>query len=242
MSDFPIIDQLALLNGDSQYSKDNFKRIGNSVIVSPVEAVGDLIPANALIGLGFFEPDAQMAPTTDVQRNPILVQNPMGGPPVTLLEDASDISIVYENVEPVTADKYIDALHLGGSPTAVAGVGGGTVTINPFEPGASILARLFVLRLLEGAGAEKRFELLVHLRAAIQADGFGEYEGRTTRNFRIPVQAYGGTLTSAALKAYAPQMSSYGAIFKGTVADLPALWENLKTEGVASAVAPEETP
>ena len=238
MSDFPTIDQLALLNGDSQYSKDNFKRIGNSVIVSPLEAVGTLIPANALVGMGFFEPDAQMAPTSNVQRNPIPVQNPMGGPAITLMEDASEIEVVYESVEPVTADQYIDALHLGGSPKVMAAVGGGTVTINPFDPGASILARLFVLRLLEGTGAQKRFELLFHPRAAIQADGFGEYEGRTTRVFRLPVQAYGGELTSELLAEFTPQLSPYGAIFKGTVADLPTLWDALKTEATAAPATP----
>lgn len=235
MSDFSYIDALNVKNKDSQFNADNFRRVGNFVLVSPLAAVGALILPADWVGLGYFRPDAQLAPTTDVQRSPILVQNPQGGQPITLLEDTTDVSAIYETIEPVTADEYIQALHQGSVPVALTDATLNGSTISPFEPGASIEARMMVIRITEGSAATKRYELFWHPRVALQSNGLGDYEGRATRIFRVPVRQWGGQFEAdGVLAAFGNAKGDMGAVFQGPINELAALVTALKGEAAAA--------
>lgn len=233
MSNYAQIDAFGLLNQDSQFDVKNFKRLGAFVMVSPTSAIGTLIPKNGWVGFGYFAPDAEIAPTTDVQRNPILVRNPMGGPPVTLMEDISDVSAIYETIEPVISDEYIQALHQGSVPTDLTGATVPGSTMSPFQVGASIEARYILIRISEGATeADRTYEVYWHPRVALQNNGFGTYEGRDTRRFRAPVRTWNGALVSAELEAAA--LSDMGAIFLGPLSELTELITILKAEAAAA--------
>lgn len=236
MDQYALIAALALGNQDTMFSRDNFRRVGNTVILSPTSAMGDLLTPDTFYGLGYFEPDAQIAPETDVQRSEITVQNPQGGPPVVLMEDVSEVSAIY-TIEAVTPDATVQALHLGAVPTPLTDATVDGSTISPFEVGMSVEARMMVIRILEATQAGQRYELLWHPRVAVQNDGFGEYEGRTTRQFRIPVRTWLGDFTAAGkLATFNGRKSGMGAIFSGPIDELAALVEILKGEALPQGV------
>lgn len=242
MDQYAILAALALGNADTMFSVDNFSRLGNTVIVSPTAPLGTLVRPDTFYGLGYFEPDAQIAPETDLTRDEILVQNPEGGQPIVLMEDVSDVSAVY-TVETVTPDDVVQALHMGSVPTLLADATVNESTISPFEVGMSIEARMMVIRITEAKrDGSRRYELLWHPRVALQNDGFGEYQGRTTRQFRIPVRTWQGAFTAGgALAAFNGRKSGMGAIFNGPIEELPALVEILRGEALPAA-APAATP
>lgn len=236
MDQYAILAALALGNQATMFSADNFRRVGNTVILSPTAAMGTALRPDTFYGLGYFEPDAQIAPETDVTRNEITVQNPQGGQPIVLMEDVSEVSAVY-TVEAVTPDMAVQALHLGSVPTALTDAAVDGSTISPFDVGMSVEARMMVIRILEANASGQRYELLWHPRVAVQNDGFGEYEGRTTRQFRIPVRTWLGSFTqSGELAQFNGRKSGMGAIFSGPIDELAALVDILKGEALPQGV------
>lgn len=230
------IDEIGLKNRATMYDVDNFKRAGNTFLFSPKRALGTLIAAGDWVGFGYFRPDFQLAPTTDVQRTEIKVQDPQGGPAFTLIEDITEVTAVYETIEPVTPSAEVRALHKGAVPTMVNGAGLTGVTISPFTAGASIEGSAMAIRILEDAagGEEQRFELFYHQSIALQSNGYGDYEGRSTPIFRAPVRSGSTSLTDAGLlNAYEGSVSGMGAYFEGPVSSLAALINALKSESDA---------
>ncbi|MDO4244565.1 MAG: hypothetical protein Q4C89_00890 [Deinococcus sp.] len=230
------IDDIGLKNRATMYDADNFKRAGNTFLFSPKRPLGALIAAGDWVGFGYFRPDFELAPTTDVQRTEIKVQDPNGGPAFTLLEDITDITAVYDAIEPVTPSPEVRALHKGAVPTAVQGAGLSGVTISPFTAGASIEGSAMAIRVLEDAvgGTEQRFELYYHQGVALQSNGYGNYEGRSTPIFRAPVRSGATTLTDEGLlAAYEGSVSNLGAYFEGPISALAPLVKALMTESAA---------
>lgn len=231
------IDEIGLKNRATMYDADNFKRAGNTFLFSPKRDIGTLIAAKDWIGFGYFRPDFELAPTTDVQRTEVKVQDPQGGPIFTLIEDTTEVTAVYESIEPVTPSAEVRALHKGAVPKMLTGVAGlaGT-TISPFAPGASIEGSAMAIRILEDApgGAEQRYELYYHQSIALQSNGYGNYEGRSTPIFRAPVRSGATTLLDTGLlDAFEGSVSRMGAYFEGPVSELAAMINALKGEADA---------
>lgn len=227
------IDEIGLKNRNEMYNSDNFKRAGNTFIFSPKSSIGTLILKGDWVGFGYFRPDFQLAPTTDVQRTEIKVQDPQGGPSFTLVEDTTEVSAIYETIEPVTPSAEIRVLHKGAVPKLITAAGLEGTTISPFMAGASIEGSAMAIRILEDAvgGAEQRFELFYHQSIALQSNGYGDYEGRSTPIFRAPVCSGATTLTDQGLLAdYEGSISGLGAYFEGPVSELAALVNALKGE------------
>lgn len=236
------IDDINLKNRTSMYDVENFKRAGNTFLFSPKSDIGTLILKGDWVGFGYFKPDFQLAPTTDVQRTEIKVQDPQGGPAFTLLEDITEVSAIYEAIEPVTPSTEIRVLHKGAVPKVLTGVAGleGT-TISPFTAGASIEGSAMAIRILEDAlgGPEQRYELYYHQSLALQSNGFGDYEGRSTPIFRAPVRNGATTFVDTGLlDDYESSISGLGAYFEGPVSELATLVNALKGESAQFDVTP----
>lgn len=232
--------KVGLKNFADMYLNDNFKRAGNTFLFSPREDIGTLLQKGDWVGFGYFRPDFQLAPTTDVQRTEIKAQDPNGGPDFTLTEDVTEVSAIYEAIEPITPSAAVRALHKGAVPTAITSAGLTNVTISPFTVGASIQGSAIAIRILEDAvgGAEQRFELYYHQSIALQNNGYSDYEGRSIPSFRAPVRNGATTLTDTGLLAeYEGSISGLGAYFEGPISELAALIIALKGESAELDVA-----
>lgn len=208
----------------------NLSREGRQVFVSPLSAVGD-IAVTDWVDLGLFPPGEKVSPTNNVTREPIRAQDPAGGPDLLLVEDVTDVTAVYDNIPILTPDEYVRRLHLGSAPTAMTGDLTGA-TISPFDPGASILARMILVRRHKASG-DPVYKVYWHPRVALQNNGEGDNQNKETVQFRVPVQSFIGELSDA-LDAYAPSISPLGAIFSVPASKLDALLDILKAEAPAA--------
>lgn len=221
---------LVAKNSTTARQAANLTREGRQVLLSPLEAFGTILAATEWADLGLFPPAEKVAINTNVTRESIKAQDPNGGPDLLLVEDTTEVTATYDNIPVLTPDETVRALHVGSVPVAMTdALAGGT--ISPFAPGASIPARMIVIRRHQG-GADPLYKVYWHPRVAIQNNGEGDNQNRETLQFRVPVQSYLGDL-SVALDAYSAQVGPMGAIFTIPASKLDALLDILKGEAAA---------
>lgn len=218
-------------NSSTARQSKNLSREGRQVFVSPLVDVGDIDVAD-WVDLGLFPPGEKVSPTNNVTREPIKAQDPAGGPDLLLVEDVTDVTAVYDNIPVLTPDEYVRRLHLGSTPVAMTEAALAGTTISPFDPGASIPARMILVRRHKASG-DPIYKVYWHPRVALQNNGEGDNQNKETVQFRVPVQSFTGTL-SAALDDYAPSISPLGAIFSVPASKLDALLDILKAEAPAA--------
>lgn len=221
---------LVAKNSTTARQAANLTREGRQVLLSPLEAFGTILAATEWADLGLFPPAEKVAINTNVTRESIKAQDPNGGPDLLLVEDTTEVTATYDNIPVLTPDETVRALHVGSVPVALTDtLAGGT--ISPFAPGASIPARMIVIRRHQG-GPDPLYKVYWHPRVAIQNNGEGDNQNRETLQFRVPVQSYLGDL-SPALDAYSAQVGPMGAIFTIPASKLDALLDILKGEAAA---------
>ncbi|MFK7601887.1 hypothetical protein ACI3L1_06710 [Deinococcus sp. SM5_A1] len=222
---------LVAVNSTTARLAANLTREGRQVLISPLEAFGTILLATDWADLGLFPPAEKVAINTNVTRESIKAQDPSGGPDLLLVEDTTEVTATYDNIPVLTPDETVRALHVGSVPVALTDPALTGGTISPFAPGASIPARMIVIRRHQG-GADPLYKVYWHPRVAIQNNGEGDNQNRETLQFRVPVQSYLGTL-SAALAPYSAQVGPMGAIFTILASQLDALLDILKAEAAA---------
>lgn len=217
---------LEVVNSDTALLASNLSKEGRQVLFSPVEDFTGITEGD-FVDLGYFPPDATIAPVSNLTRTPVTAQNREGGPPVTLANPVTELDVTYE-IPVLTPDDLVRDLH-GGSPATEITTGTlAGATISPFSPGASLLGRMIVVSKRAGSDIVR---VAWHPRAFLQSNGFGDSQDNDTVQFTVSLQAFDYTPGSTLL-AYNAQITQYGALFTIPRAKLQALLDVLAEEAL----------
>ncbi|WP_155300958.1 hypothetical protein [Deinococcus kurensis] len=228
---------ITAINAATAKLADNLTREGRQVLISPLDDFGTILTADEWADMGLFPPAEKLAITTNVTSTDIKAQDPNGGPDLLLRTDVTDVTASYDNIPVLTPDDVIRALHVGSIPTALAGpLAGGT--ISPFAPGASIQARMIVIRRHQG-GSDPLYKVYWHPRIGLQNNGEGDNQNQETLQFKAAIQAFTEQANlPAELQAYVTQVGSMGSIFTIPSSKLSALLDVLEDAAKKGATAP----
>lgn len=217
---------LTVVNTATALLATNLTREGRQVLISPTASFAGITDGD-FADLGYFPPDATIAPASDVTRDTITAQNRLGGPPVTLADNVSAITVTYD-LPVLTPDELVRDLHAGSPATTIASGPLAGTRVSPFAPGASLGVRLIVVSQREGSDTVR---VAWHPRAFLQSNGIGTNQDRETAQFTATVQAYDYT-PGTELAAYNAQITQYGAVFAVPRAKLQALLDILAEEAL----------
>lgn len=196
-------------NAAASIDPSNLSREGNEVLISPRVAFGS-IAKNTWRRVGYFDPADDISPTTNTNTNDITAQNPSGGPDILLEQEVTEATAVYESIAPMTPSAEIVALHAG-APAVPVGAGG--ITASPFTIGATIGARMIVIKRRLSNDPERIQRVYWHPNVGLANNGTVDKQGRKAPQFRVSVLTWAGTITDADIEAAVTVSPTMGVIF-----------------------------
>lgn len=196
-------------NAAASIDPSNLSREGNEVLISPHAAFGS-IAKNTWRRVGYFDPADDISPTTNTNTNDIKAQNPSGGPDILLEQETTEATAVYDSIAPMTPSNDIIALHAG-APAVPVGADG--ITTSVFTIGATIGARMIVVKRRLKADPKRIQRVYWHPNVGLASNGTVDKQGRKAPQFRASVLTWDGTLTDADIKAAVTAFPTMGQIF-----------------------------